>query len=55
LKRSTTVSAKAGAEWWQHILETLVCYRLIDPGGYTGGYTGSSLEQSAMGDLLVEQ
>src|SRR5271166_954959 len=27
------------------------CYRLIDPGGYTG----SNLEQSAMGDLLVEQ
>ena len=27
------------------------CYRLID----LGGYTGSSLEQSAMGDLPVEQ
>jgi len=25
------------------------CYRLIDPGGYTGS------EQSAMRDLLVEQ
>jgi hypothetical protein len=38
---------------WQHILETLVCYRLIDPGSEWRLHR-QWFEQSAMGDLLDE-
>ncbi len=36
---------------WQHILQTLVCYRLIDPGSEWRLHR-QWFEQSAMGDLL---
>jgi len=36
---------------WDHILQTLVCYRLIDPGSEWRLHR-SWFEQSAMGDLL---
>jgi transposase len=36
---------------WQHILQTLVCYRLIDPGSEWRLHR-RWFEQSAMGDLL---
>jgi transposase len=36
---------------WQHILQTLVCYRLIDPGSEWRLHR-HWFEQSAMGDLL---
>src|SRR5215470_453353 len=36
---------------WQHILETLVCYRLIDPGSEWRLHR-QWFEQSAMADLL---
>jgi len=29
---------------WRHILQTLVCYRLIDPGSESGGFTGCGLK-----------
>ena len=38
---------------WQHILQTLVCYRLIDPGSEWRLHR-QWYEQSAMGDLLDE-
>ena len=38
---------------WQHILQTLVCYRLIDPGSEWRLHR-LWFEQSAMGDLLGE-
>ncbi len=38
---------------WSHILETLVCYRLIDPGSEWRLHR-LWFEQSAMGDLLGE-
>ena len=38
---------------WQHILQTLVCYRLIDPGSEWRLHR-QWFEQSAMGDLLGE-
>jgi len=38
---------------WQHILQTLVCYRLIDPGSEWRLHR-PWFEQSAMGDLLGE-
>jgi transposase len=38
---------------WQHILQTLVCYRLIDPGSEWRLHR-QWFEQSAMGDLLDE-
>jgi transposase len=38
---------------WQHILQTLVCYRLIDPGSEWRLHR-HWFEQSAMGDLLGE-
>src|SRR5258708_7146316 len=38
---------------WQHILQTLVCYRLIDPGS-EWRLRRQLFEQSAMGDLLDE-
>jgi transposase len=38
---------------WQHILQTLVCYRLIDPGSEWRLHR-QWFEQSAMGDLLHE-
>ena len=38
---------------WQHILQTLVCYRLIDPGSEWRLHR-QWFEQSAMGDLLQE-
>jgi transposase len=38
---------------WQHILETLVCYRLIDPGSEWRLHR-QWFEQSAMADLLDE-
>jgi transposase len=38
---------------WQHILQTLVCYRLIDPGSEWRLHR-QWFEQSAMGDLLNE-
>jgi Transposase DDE domain len=37
---------------WRHILQTLVCYRLIDPGSEWRLHR-QWFEQSAMGDLLV--
>ena len=36
---------------WQHILQTLVCYRLIDPGSEWRLHR-QWFEQSAMADLL---
>ena len=36
---------------WQHILQTLVCYRLIDPGSEWRLHR-QWFEQSAMGDLI---
>ena len=36
---------------WRHILQTLVCYRLIDPGSEWRLHR-QWFEQSAMGDLL---
>jgi hypothetical protein len=36
---------------WRHILQTLVCYRLIDPGSEWRRHR-QWFEQSAMGDLL---
>jgi transposase len=36
---------------WQHVLQTLVCYRLIDPGSEWRLHR-QWFEQSAMGDLL---
>ena len=38
---------------WQHILQTLVCYRLIDPGSEWRLHR-QWFDQSAMGDLLQE-
>ena len=38
---------------WQHILQTLVCYRLIDPGSEWRLHR-QWFEQSAMGELLGE-
>jgi len=38
---------------WQHILQTLVCYRLIDPGSEWRLHR-LWFDQSAMGDLLSE-
>ena len=38
---------------WQHILQTLVCYRLIDPGSEWRLHR-QWFEQSAIGDLLDE-
>ena len=38
---------------WQHILQTLVCYRLIDPGSEWRLHR-QWFEESAMGDLLGE-
>src|SRR6266853_390098 len=38
---------------WQHILQTLVCYRLIDPGSEWRLHR-QWFERSAMGDLLGE-
>jgi len=38
---------------WQHVLQTLVCYRLIDPGSEWRLHR-QWFEQSAMGDLLGE-
>jgi transposase len=38
---------------WQHVLETLVCYRLIDPGSEWRLHR-LWFDQSAMGDLLGE-
>jgi transposase len=38
---------------WQHILQTLVCYRLLDPGSEWRLHR-QWFEQSAMGDLLDE-
>jgi len=38
---------------WRHILQTLVCYRLIDPGSEWRLHR-LWFEQSAMGDLLGE-
>ena len=38
---------------WQHILQTLVCYRLIDPGSEWRLHR-QWFEQSAMADLLGE-
>ena len=38
---------------WQHILQTLVCYRLIDPGSEWRLHR-QWFERSAMGDLLEE-
>ena len=38
---------------WRHILQTLVCYRLIDPGSEWRLHR-QWFEQSAMGDLLSE-
>jgi transposase len=38
---------------WGHILQTLVCYRLIDPGSEWRLHR-QWFEQSAMGDLLAE-
>jgi transposase len=38
---------------WQHILQTLVCYRLIDPGSECRLHR-QWFDQSAMGDLLDE-
>ena len=38
---------------WQHILQTLVCYRLIDPGSEWRLHR-QWFDQSAMGDLLEE-
>ena len=38
---------------WQHVLQTLVCYRLIDPGSEWRLHR-LWFEQSAMGDLLGE-
>ena len=37
--------------WWRHILQTLVCYRLIDPGSEWRLHR-LWFEQSAMADLL---
>jgi hypothetical protein len=37
---------------WHHILQTLVCYRLIDPGSEWRLHR-LWFEQSAMGDLLA--
>src|SRR3982075_113846 len=42
-----------GGTSWQHILQTLVCYRLIDPGSEWRLHR-QWLEQSAMADLLGE-
>jgi len=36
---------------WQHILQTLMCYRLIDPGSEWRLHR-QWFEQSAMGDLI---
>jgi transposase len=38
---------------WQHVLQTLVCYRLLDPGSEWRLHR-QWFEQSAMGDLLDE-
>src|SRR6266853_3392028 len=38
---------------WQHVLQTLVCYRLIDPGSEWRLHR-QWFEQSAMADLLGE-
>jgi transposase len=38
---------------WRHVLETLVCYRLIDPGSEWRLHR-QWYERSAMGDLLAE-
>ena len=38
---------------WEHVLETLVCYRLLDPGSEWRLHQ-VWFEQSAMGDLLGE-
>src|SRR5215472_12784800 len=42
--------SRKGTKWWQ-ILQTLVCYRLIDPGS-EWRLQRQWFEQSAMGDLL---
>src|SRR5215471_3536941 len=42
--------SRKGTKWWQ-ILQTLVCYRLIDPGSEWRLHR-QWYEQSAMGDLL---
>src|SRR5215510_845848 len=42
--------SRKGSKWWQ-ILQTLVCYRLIDPGSEWRLHR-QWYEQSAMGDLL---
>jgi transposase len=42
--------SRKGTKWWQ-ILQTLVCYRLIDPGSEWRLHR-QWFEQSAMGDLL---
>ena len=38
---------------WEHVLQTLVCYRLLDPGSEWRLHR-VWFEQSAMGDLLAE-
>jgi len=38
---------------WEHVLQTLVCYRLLDPGSEWHLHR-VWFEQSAMGDLLAE-
>ena len=43
-------NSRKGTKWWQ-ILQTLVCYRLIDPGSEWRLHR-QWFEQSAMGDLL---
>jgi hypothetical protein len=45
-------SSREGTSW-QHILQTLVCYRLIDPGSELRLHR-QWVEQSAMADLLGE-
>jgi hypothetical protein len=46
------LSSREGTSW-QHILQTLVCYRLIDPGSEWRLHR-QWFEQSAMADLLGE-
>ena len=43
-------ASRKGTKWWQ-ILQTLVCYRLIDPGSEWRLHR-QWFEQSGMGDLL---
>jgi len=45
-------SSREGTDW-EHVLQTLVCYRLLDPGSEWRLHR-VWFEQSAMGDLLAE-